>query len=159
MWSRGSEAYRREGAIVTTETFKEAKGHKKPKNRKVPKGPPHALYRMFDNEGQLLYVGITMALHRRLVTHRRVRSWWRYVAIMEVEYLPSREAALEAERIAIIHEKPAHNMQHNGGRKPKKVPVNVEITPWYLRGGTHDPDPAPRYLISPPTPRAKATAK
>lgn len=159
MWSRGSEAYGREGAVVAAEPPKapkklkgpkKSKGLKKAKVPKKPKDRPHALYRIYDNGGQLLYVGITMALQQRLGAHRQGRSWWHEVAIIEVEYLPSRQAALEAERDAIVREKPAHNVHHNATlrrtRSSKRIPVAPEITPWYLRGGEPDPPRTPWYL-------------
>jgi hypothetical protein len=68
------------------------------------------LYRYFDAEGRLLYVGISFSAIARAAQHRKSKGWWRDVANMTIEHLPTRAAALDAERNAIIGEKPAHNI-------------------------------------------------
>lgn len=67
------------------------------------------LYRFYDREDRLLYVGITMNLPGRLSKHRR-REWWAEVAEEKYEYYPGREAAKSAERQAIAFENPIHNI-------------------------------------------------
>ncbi|WP_443067521.1 GIY-YIG nuclease family protein [Streptomyces sp. NBC_01426] len=37
------------------------------------------MYRLYDAEGRLLYVGITMNLQQRLADHRRQKFWWHLV--------------------------------------------------------------------------------
>jgi len=76
---------------------------------------PHALYRAFDINGQLLYVGISVNPTARFNQHRAIKPWWTVLANMTVEWHKSREAALDAERDAIIAEKPIHNIMHNSG--------------------------------------------
>ena len=70
---------------------------------------PTCLYRFFDISGRLLYVGITMNYERRLEKHR-CRQWWPAVAATKVEWFSGREAAKSAERSAICHEEPIHNI-------------------------------------------------
>lgn len=73
----------------------------------------HALYRFFGEGDALLYVGLTVHLPTRLVDHHDKKPWWRQVERMTVQWWPSREAVVAAERQAIIDEKPIHNIQHN----------------------------------------------
>ena len=79
-----------------------------------------ALYRHFDAEGRLLYVGITNNYARRSGEHAEDKPWWRDVARSEVERYPTRKAALEAEKRAIIAEHPLDNDQHNGANPRRR---------------------------------------
>lgn len=68
-----------------------------------------ALYRFYDSEDQLLYVGITHSLDRRTASHRARSAFWDLVAVMAVERFPDRLEAEAAERIAIRDEDPIFN--------------------------------------------------
>lgn len=72
----------------------------------------HALYRHFDSQGQLLYVGITIDPGGRTKTHARQKRWWleEEVSTMTIEYLSSREAVKRAELHAIQTENPKYNI-------------------------------------------------
>ena len=72
------------------------------------------LYRYFDAEGRLLYVGISFSAIARAAQHREDKGWWQDVARMHVEHLPTRSDAVNAERHAIRTEQPLHNVVHNG---------------------------------------------
>lgn len=73
---------------------------------------PHTLYRFYDAQGRLLYIGIAVDFLARWGKHRK-KTWWPLVARMEIEQHPNRAAACAAERKAIILEKPLHNYVHN----------------------------------------------
>jgi predicted GIY-YIG superfamily endonuclease len=73
----------------------------------------HALYRFFDETGQLLYVGISVDPGRRFAQHRSDKTWWSEVVGITVQPMPSRAAALAAERAAIENERPQFNVVHN----------------------------------------------
>lgn len=75
------------------------------------------LYRHFDKDGDLLYVGISLSTVHRLGQHQENSHWFESITRVEIERFPTREAALQAEAMAIKHEKPLHNVMHN---KPKK---------------------------------------
>jgi hypothetical protein len=84
------------------------------------------LYRFYDHDGRLLYVGISFSAVARASQHRAEKPWWPDVANMTVEHLPSRAAAMAAELAAIRTEKPIHNVagvarHHN--RAPKRYRV------------------------------------
>jgi len=86
----------------------------------------HALYRMFDANGQLLYVGITGKLLNRLDQHAEKR-WFPLVASITLEWFPKERDAREAERRAIAIEHPVYNI---AGRLPPGTPVFDASPPW-----------------------------
>lgn len=73
---------------------------------------PTALYRAFDAEGALLYVGISFNPLLRVGQHAKSKAWWTEVAKITVAHYPTRAAAAAAERSAIASERPRHNVQH-----------------------------------------------
>ena len=85
------------------------------------------LYRHWDADGNLLYVGITAAADQRLKEHvsGSSRSHWSFeIATVTVETFHSRREALEAERRAIFSEAPKYNIGAAGSpaklvKKPK----------------------------------------
>jgi hypothetical protein len=74
-----------------------------------PAEKPTTLYRHFDGDGRLLYVGISLNAIIRLAAHR-ASPWFDEIARVEIERFPSREVALAAERAAIRDEKPECNV-------------------------------------------------
>lgn len=78
-----------------------------------------ALYRHFDAEGRLLYIGIAKNALRRLSQHATA-PWAQDVRTIKVEMFASREDALTAEGLAIRAEKPLHN--RNSGAWRLSVP-------------------------------------
>lgn len=80
------------------------------------------LYRYFANDGQLLYVGISLNTVARAVQHRNDKHWWDTVTTMTIERFPSREAAAVAEVEAIRTEGPLFNIQHGTWRPSKEEP-------------------------------------
>lgn len=76
------------------------------------------LYRHYDAQGVLLYVGVSLNAVGRLADHKRAAPWFCKISRVTVEHYASREAALEAERLAIVAEKPLHNVQFNAAVNP-----------------------------------------
>lgn len=72
------------------------------------------LYRYFDSEGRLLYVGITGDNTKRQSQHRRNSFWFGEIASATFEHFDARDQAEEAETKAITHEKPMHNIAKRG---------------------------------------------
>ncbi|GGW82896.1 hypothetical protein GCM10010340_70590 [Streptomyces griseoloalbus] len=70
-----------------------------------------ALYRLYDAEDVLLYVGIAKdpKLRWQGHAHSPTSQWWPQVARKEVEWFATREAADAAETAAIEAERPVHN--------------------------------------------------
>lgn len=83
----------------------------------------HVLYRFFDAEGVLLYVGITCNPGTRMMTHARQKSWWSQVASSTMQHLDSREALEDAERLAIRSEFPKYNLC--GARWPATIELRT----------------------------------
>lgn len=77
-----------------------------------PDGMTTALYRRFDADRRLLYVGITDDLPTRIRTHERRSAWSIFVVHRSVEWFPSRELAAIAEVVAIREEMPLFNQKH-----------------------------------------------
>lgn len=69
-----------------------------------------SLYRHFDANGQLLYVGIAYDVMSRLRQHGKADACWFWdVATIKVEHFDTRNDAIHAEATAIAKEKPQHN--------------------------------------------------
>jgi len=79
------------------------------------------LYRHFDNDKNLLYVGISLSVATRLMQHRQNSGWFDRISLVTVEKFPSREEALKAEVEAIKSENPRFNIQG----KRKKISVEL----------------------------------
>jgi DNA-binding transcriptional regulator YhcF (GntR family) len=76
----------------------------------MPEAPDRtALYRLYDAERSLLYVGITGQPSPRFAQHSADKPWWPQVEHREVEWFDTRSLAAEAEVAAILNESPAHN--------------------------------------------------
>ena len=67
------------------------------------------LYRYFDAEGRLLYVGVTTGHLGRTLQHSLAALWWTDAASCTLEHFTDEAAMREAERVAIIAERPIHN--------------------------------------------------
>lgn len=76
---------------------------------------PCALYRVRDDRGRLLYVGISEAPLNRMAGHDRSSGWARQAAEIGIEWHPSRDDARTAESAAILAEDPIYNMNRPGG--------------------------------------------
>lgn len=68
-----------------------------------------ALYRHFDADGSLLYVGVSLHSMRRLAQHMSGSEWHHQIAAVQIQWLPTRAAAFAAEAIAIAREMPVWN--------------------------------------------------
>ena len=68
-----------------------------------------ALYRLYDDAGVLLYVGITDDLCGRMRGHETTQPWWPQVRRKTVAWYDERDEADLAETMAIAAERPLHN--------------------------------------------------
>lgn len=71
---------------------------------------PSFVYRLFDEHGDLLYVGITDNVKTRLSQHAAVQPWWHQVVDVKVLLVPTRKEAEQVERAAIASERPQMNI-------------------------------------------------
>lgn len=74
---------------------------------------PSCLYRYFDADGNLLYVGIAKDPDKRRREHERTSQWLHLATERTVEWYDDRDSALAAERRAIRDERPIHNRVGN----------------------------------------------
>jgi hypothetical protein len=73
----------------------------------------HALYRYFDTQDRLLYVGISGSLATRNSSHVRRSLWMQFAARSTIERCDTPAKARGAERLAIETEGPVFNLQYN----------------------------------------------
>lgn len=73
------------------------------------------LYRLFNSDRELLYVGVTNDPGVRFGQHSRSKGWWNEVAYAKREPFTSRTGVLAAEQATIKIERPRHNLVHAAG--------------------------------------------
>lgn len=85
------------------------------------------VYRHFDTEGRLLYVGMANHPKRRLVSHGSAKTaWHNLIARSTYERFPNRIAAASAEITAIQTERPLWNVTHNPAMPTRPLhPVRI----------------------------------
>lgn len=96
------------------------------------------IYRMYDGDNALLYIGYSMNAAVRLNSHSSSAKWFGRVSRIEIERFPSARLARLAEAKAIRNENPEFNVRHNRyvaakGPKvdrgmPKKTFMKVRVT-------------------------------
>jgi hypothetical protein len=74
--------------------------------------PLHYLYRHFNADNELLYVGIAISPIARTKWHRSLSPWYPQIRTIKIDVLPDRDTALAAERAAILAEVPKYNIHH-----------------------------------------------
>lgn len=83
-----------------------------------------SVYRIFNKSDDLLYVGYSGDVIRRL-DDWSAAPWYREIAKVSVTHFDTRENGLLAERIAILNERPKYNTD------PRNGPVDVEYFPYF----------------------------
>jgi predicted GIY-YIG superfamily endonuclease len=68
-----------------------------------------ALYRLYDESGTLLYIGISHQPEVRFVQHSKLKEWWPRVTRREVQWFDDRPTAAKAEERAVRTEDPEFN--------------------------------------------------
>lgn len=87
------------------------------------------LYRMYDADDRLLYVGMTINPHLRLKQHRVQQSWWGDVNSITLTHFDTRAALADAERLAIVNERPRWNVvRYQGPRRVDAPPRRRRYT-------------------------------
>ncbi|MEU3785236.1 GIY-YIG nuclease family protein [Streptomyces sp900129855] len=93
----------------------------------APAAERTAVYRLYDEDERLLYVGVASDPRVRFKQHGRDKSWWPRVTAREIEWFDSREEALKVEARVITRELPLHNdagvqwPYHRLGEAPARV--------------------------------------
>lgn len=94
--------------------------------RNITADQPTAVYRFYDADERLLYVGITFHLGMRFAQHERSSEWWRFQRSVKVAWRDSRTVAAAEERTAIRSEKPLYNKSGTRVPRPRRVQVDEE---------------------------------
>lgn len=68
------------------------------------------VYRFYDEDWRLLYVGISKQIPMRLRSHNSEKPWWTDACTLTLEHYPTRHEALAAEAAAIVTENPVYNI-------------------------------------------------
>jgi excinuclease UvrABC nuclease subunit len=71
------------------------------------------LYRFYDQNDNLLYVGITKFFEPRLKQHYKNAEWFFETAFVRLEHFATRQEVELAESFAIKTEKPRYNIAKN----------------------------------------------
>ncbi|WP_228981208.1 GIY-YIG nuclease family protein [Streptomyces sp. DH12] len=74
-----------------------------------------AVYRIYDRQGSLLYVGMGNNPMNRWSSHAAQHVWWAEAASFRVEWFSTRAEAASVERVAIRDEDPKHNIHGRPG--------------------------------------------
>ncbi|MFG3051857.1 GIY-YIG nuclease family protein [Kitasatospora sp. NPDC048239] len=96
---------------------------------------PTGLYRLYDGNGLLLYVGLSTAPERRFREHRKATPWWRDVdrSRTTVEWLQcGGNDAIAVEREVIRAELPAANIEWVAPL-PDGCPERLPLETWFDR--------------------------
>lgn len=94
------------------------------------------LYRYFDAQDKLLYVGVSLSAVVRLRGRKSV-EWIEQVAKITIETFETRGLALAAERLAIQSESPAFNIHH-------QVKGCLPVEMWGIHPATLNSNQVPR---------------
>lgn len=105
--------------------------------------PRHYIYRAFDADDRLLYVGHTHTPIVRMRAHETRSYWWPFHSYVVFSEPMTLEDAKAAERSAVASEHPRWNVQHRSKDHPDgAIPVNwgrhhaawlrTEIDAWFI---------------------------
>ena len=82
------------------------------------------VYRLFDSLDELLYVGMTVDVTRRVAHHRSVQAWGDQIVRTQSDAYPDRKIARAAEKVAVASLTPKHTRGDGGsGRRPNTTEV------------------------------------
>ncbi|WP_428956179.1 GntR family transcriptional regulator [Streptomyces sp. cg35] len=102
----------------------------------MPDSPERtALYRLYDENDRLLYVGMSNEPKERMKAHAADKTWWPEVATRDFEWFGTRAEAAQAEIEAIRGEQPIHNHTHNTAAvlallpPPREEPLQPQLDP------------------------------
>jgi predicted GIY-YIG superfamily endonuclease len=92
-----------------------------------PEPRSYCLYRHYDQDGKLLYVGVTDDPARRLQEHLRDSRWRGKIASVSVQRCTSQQEAVAAERSAILNEYPIWNKDRYAVEREVKIPFQARL--------------------------------
>ena len=109
-----------------------------------------AIYRHYDKDGVLLYVGLSRNPIKRLGQHRVHSLWFYSISRMEIEWAKTREDAAEKEYRAVRREKPLFNTVYNRPNSKRRGETMKPVEQTAPRVAEEvEPEPAPRPRVRP----------
>ena len=84
-----------------------------------------AVYRMYDTDWTLLYVGVAKRLGARWDVHAKQQPWWDQVKHQTVTWYPNRDEAEAVEETAIRDERPVYNIRRAARLKNKDTGFTI----------------------------------
>lgn len=102
---------------------------------------PHILYRFYDSDDTLLYVGITSDPFARFRSHARDKTWYHCVVRSTMEHFKTRGGLVLAEMKAIQTEKPRYNRAHAVISVPDDIGVKKQSRLTVLADANRFPSP------------------
>ncbi|QGZ53336.1 hypothetical protein GPZ77_34465 (plasmid) [Streptomyces sp. QHH-9511] len=79
-----------------------------------------AVYRFWDADDRLLYLGMTHDIDERWKTHERLQPWWLDVVKRNVTWYETRSEAAAVEKAALLAEDPKYDGSGNRGITPQR---------------------------------------
>ena len=102
------------------------------------------LYRHFDKDNVLLYIGISYNALARLNQHKSKAYWFKDIANVTIEQFETRKGVEEAELQAIRLEKPKHNIQGVLHTTPEGIVLKWKKPKYLIKGKRL----LPRHLVT-----------
>lgn len=82
------------------------------------------LYRHFSKNGELLYIGISKNHNSRICDHEKNSPWFGKIHKIDIQIYKTQKLVIEAEKNAIIKERPKYNLKHHPDKKISMPPKN-----------------------------------
>jgi hypothetical protein len=101
---------------------------------------PCVVYRLYDKNGGLLYIGSSINLSQRLRSHQRYEKWGAEIASVRVQPYPNQSKARDEEKAQIWLLNPLHNRMFNDympGIVRRRLGIAGSVPP--IRRGTSSP--------------------
>lgn len=95
----------------------------------------HTVYKLYDGNERLMYVGITSRGPKRLVEHHKHKWWFGQVEQVEFEKFETRSQSAHREAELIKRYAPLYNIQHNQGRSQGSPPELAHLQSAQLANG------------------------
>ena len=93
---------------------------------------PFSVYRMYAEDGELIYVGFTKRGHQRQAEHLSKKSWAWEVVETQWEHFESENLALKREKAVIESENPKYNKVYRGTGEPARIEYRLRSEQYEL---------------------------
>lgn len=85
----------------------------------------HHIYRLYDCNGKLLYVGCTADIKSRMSMHKSSTPWYKEISTGTFELVDGKAAALDAKHNAIMNESPLYN------KNKRTMPISRDLVKYH----------------------------